>query len=297
MQQLISALRAPALSIRAACQSDTGRLRRLNEDRVVYVVPHSSDPLADRGALIVLADGMGGAAAGEVASKIAVETIPAVYYDHHVPAAEALALALRCANRAIFEHGRKAPDLRGMGTTATVVAIRENHAHIAHVGDSRCYLFRDGQLCQLTDDHSLVMDLVRRGVISAEDARHHPRRNIILKALGTNARIEVDVLDPLALACGDVLLLCSDGLTDLVPDASIAAILDGAPPRTACEALVTAANASGGSDNITVAVFNVSRASEPGTGPVSVTRTSSRTTETETAFLDPAGAVSRASSP
>ena len=227
--------------------SDTGRKRRQNEDAYVCEPP-----------LFAIADGMGGAQAGEVASRLAA----AVFEEGAaaVQGEDGVATVVRAANARIFERAVHDPAVAGMGTTATVAVIDEAAATvtIAHVGDSRAYLHRQGALEQLTTDHSLVGELVRSGRLTEDEAAVHPHRSVITRALGTDADVEVDTLT-LDVVPGDLVLLCSDGLSAMVRDEEIVRILEstGAEPRAAAEALVSAANAAGGEDNVTVVLFEV----------------------------------------
>jgi PPM family protein phosphatase len=232
---------------RSAGVSDTGRKRRQNEDAYVCEPP-----------LFAIADGMGGAQAGEVASRLA-----AAAFEEGAAAIrgeEGVATVVRAANAKIFERAVHDPAVAGMGTTATVAVVDEAAATvtIAHVGDSRAYLYRNGVLEQLTTDHSLVGELVRSGRLTEDEAAVHPHRSVITRALGTDADVEVDTLT-LEAAPGDLVLLCSDGLSAMVRDEEIVRLLgsaDGAP-RESAEALVSAANAAGGEDNVTVVLFEL----------------------------------------
>ena len=232
---------------RSAGLSDTGRKRRQNEDAFVCEPP-----------LFAIADGMGGAQAGEVASRLAA----AVFEEGAaaVQGEDGVATVVRAANARIFERAVHDPAVAGMGTTATVAVVDEVAATvtIAHVGDSRAYRYRPGSLEQLTTDHSLVGELVRSGRLTEDEAAVHPHRSVITRALGTDADVEVDTLT-LDVAPGDLVLLCSDGLSAMVRDDEIVRLLEatGAAPRQAAEALVSAANAAGGEDNVTVVLFEL----------------------------------------
>jgi protein phosphatase len=209
--------------------------------------------------LFIVADGMGGHRGGEIASKLAVDTVIASFYasDEKTPVA-AFKKAFSEANRVIIEKSREDVALFGMGTTCTALAIRPGEAYFAHVGDSRAYILRGGELKQVTEDHSLVGEMVRSGIISDEDAKVHPRRNVITRSLGTHEELETDTPDsPLPLIDGDVFLLCSDGLTSLVDEEELEVVVGANSPREACDRLVELANAKGGKDNITVQVIKV----------------------------------------
>lgn len=241
-------------------RTDTGCVREANED--CGRVFESGDParVAGRGLLAVVADGMGGHAAGEVASRMAVEAISDVYYRGRGEAAAALKRAFAEANRRIFAAAQGDAELRGMGTTATALALLNGTAVMAHVGDSRLYLLRGGEMYLLTEDHSAVMEMVKLGVITPEQARTHADKNVILRALGTNPEVEISTWDePLPVRAGDQFLLSSDGLHDLVEDAQIKATALAAPgPHEACERLVALARERGGHDNITVGIVSLS---------------------------------------
>ena len=232
---------------RSAGLSDTGRKRRQNEDAFVCEPP-----------LFAIADGMGGAQAGEVASRLAA----AVFEEGAaaVQGEDGVATVVRAANARIFERAVHDPAVAGMGTTATVAVVDAAAATVtvAHVGDSRAYLYRLGSLEQLTTDHSLVGELVRSGRLTEDEAAVHPHRSVITRALGTDADVEVDTLT-VEGAPGDLVLLCSDGLSAMVRDDEILRVLEatGAAPRDAAEALVSAANAAGGEDNVTVVLFEL----------------------------------------
>jgi PPM family protein phosphatase len=220
--------------------TDTGRQRRANEDSLLARAP-----------LFVVADGMGGAQAGEVASRIAVESFHGGVSDASQPEL-ALAGLARAANARIHELSHSNIEQAGMGTTLTAIYVGEQEVAIAHVGDSRAYCLRDGQLLRLTDDHSLVDELLRQGRLTPEEAVEHPQRSVITRALGPEGTVEVDTRSFGALA-GDVYLLCSDGLTTMLDEEQILTELLAHPRlRDAGEALIAAANEAGGRDNITV---------------------------------------------
>ena len=225
--------------------TDTGRQRRANEDS-----------LLTRSPLFVVADGMGGAQAGEVASRIAVESFQAGLPDDSEPELQLSALA-QAANARIHELSHANAEQAGMGTTLTAVYVGEEEVAIAHVGDSRAYCLRDGGLLQLTDDHSLVDELLRQGRLTPEEAVEHPQRSVITRALGPEGTVEVDTRSFRARA-GDVYLLCSDGLTTMLAETEIEALLQANPSlRDAGEALIGAANVAGGRDNITVVLLRL----------------------------------------
>ncbi|HEV2871481.1 MAG TPA: Stp1/IreP family PP2C-type Ser/Thr phosphatase [Actinomycetota bacterium] len=230
-------------------ETDVGRTRSGNEDshfrgRTVFAV----------------ADGLGGHQGGEVASAAAIEPLAALdgrELAKPAEAAEVLAAAIREANAAIIDRAAGDPGLWGMGTTVTAAALAgDRHLQLAHVGDSRAYLLRDGSLEQLTTDHTVVGELVRRGRLTPAQAAIHPERSILTRAVGLDPRIPVDTPDPIDLHPGDQVLLCSDGLTEAVPDPRIGEILSTEPDGTAaCASLIDAANDAGGPDNITVVLL------------------------------------------
>ena len=224
--------------------SDLGRQRQGNEDSYFVRTP-----------LFVVADGMGGAQAGEVASEMAVDSFARGLPDGSP--ADGLAQTIETANRAIHDRSRSDGQLAGMGTTVTAAYVGEGEVIIAHVGDSRGYLLRDGDLIRVTRDHSLVGELVARGKLTEEQAESHPQRSVITRAVGPEPRVEVDVQAYQAKA-GDVFLLCSDGLTDMVPAARVKPILEAAASLEAAgRELIAAANEAGGRDNITVILFRL----------------------------------------
>lgn len=244
-----------------AVRTDTGRQRNANEDSLYTSAP-----------LFVVADGMGGAQAGEVASKAAAES-----FAHELPAAapeRVLEQTIEGANRTIHELARKDPSLAGMGTTITaaIVDLDAEEVAIGHVGDSRAYRLRGGRLEQLTRDHSLVEEMRRKGQLTDAQAEDHPQRSIITRALGPEPEVQVD-LQTVPAQPGDVFLLCSDGLTTMLGDEQIGRVLSRATSlQAAVKTLIDEANRAGGRDNITVVAFRVEDAAapapaNPGVGP------------------------------
>src|SRR3954447_1957719 len=225
--------------------SDTGRARRANEDAFFAHAP-----------VFAVADGMGGAQAGEGASRTVVDCLRRGLPDGGSPEERLAALAEE-ANGLIHRKAAEDEQRAGMGTTLTAAYVDEDAVSFGHVGDSRAYLFRDAKLQQLTNDHSLVGEMVRRGKLTAEQAEEHPQRSIITRALGPEPAVEVDHMTTYARD-GDVFLLCSDGLTSMVADEQIErTLVDASDLRAAGQALIDAANAAGGRDNITVILFRV----------------------------------------
>jgi PPM family protein phosphatase len=225
--------------------SDLGRQRQGNEDSYFARAP-----------LFVVADGMGGAQAGEVASAMAVESFQGGLPDGNP--AEGLVTVIEEANRRIHERSRADEQRAGMGTTVTAAYVGEDAVTVAHVGDSRCYLLRDGDLVRLTRDHSLVGELVARGKLTEEQAEAHPQRSVITRALGTDPDVDVDTFT-IAAQAGDLFLLCSDGLTTMVSNETILDLVERHRENMekALRALVGAANKGGGEDNITVVAFEI----------------------------------------
>lgn len=275
--------------------SDIGRVRRINED-CYRLIP-------DRETMVVC-DGMGGHAAGEVASQRAVETVeaylmkaaeinrpPAIDSGKSLPPeAEDLVWAVRLANRRVFQTAQSQKQNRGMGTTLVAARFLPGHAVICHVGDSRAYLFRNGKLQPITIDHSLVAELLAQNEITAEQARTFPDRNIITRALGTRPVVAVDVT-VMPVASGDWYLLCSDGLCGAIEDDEMEAVVarNAGDPSKAIDALIEAANAAGGHDNITVAIAEVRDAPEVHTEAsesMTVPETDERTLPVEESLIE-----------
>lgn len=229
------------MRIEVGSATDIGRVRERNEDSLLVEPP-----------LFVVADGMGGHRGGQVASQVALETMEGLATG----GSGSLAEHVHEANRAVWDRSVEDERLSGMGTTLTAALIDGGSARIAHVGDSRAYLLRDGLLRQLTTDHTLVARMVKSGEITEAEAEVHPHKNVLTRALGTDEQVEVDE-DTLALMDGDRLLLCSDGLTGMVTEEQIQAILENSEqPQQAADRLVKSANRAGGIDNITVVVLD-----------------------------------------
>jgi PPM family protein phosphatase len=230
---------------KTAVATHTGRKRRHNEDAYVLQPP-----------LFAIADGMGGARAGEVASSLAAAALQSGEVDGN--GKERVIALIQAANRSVYERSSRDAEVAGMGTTMTVALVENATVTLGHVGDSRAYVLRDGVLEQLTDDHSLVAELVRGGKLSAEEAEHHPQRSVITRALGTDPDVDVDTFTVEAHD-RDVFVLCSDGLTDMVGDDEIGEVLAGSREnlKEAAEELVRRANKAGGQDNITVVAFEM----------------------------------------
>lgn len=230
-----------------AAITDKGKSRKDNEDFFT----------ASRN-LFIVADGMGGHKAGDVASKLAVQTIAKLYRSVKPEAdrQKVIERLFKEANMAVMERASRISSEQGMGTTLTLMLIHTDKAYFGHIGDSRAYLFRNNKLNQLTSDHSLVADMVQDGRITEEEARAHPYRNVITKALGSEEKIKPDIFS-IDVNPGDRILICSDGLTSMVDDSNIQTTLQGSENLKAiCSALVKKANDNGGSDNITAIIVN-----------------------------------------
>ena len=257
-----------AFQISAHGVSDVGMRRDHNEDSFLVDL--------DLG-LLVVADGMGGHAGGEHASRLAVETIqrevrsareakggaferPSTIEDSPLP--DVMRQAVEAASAAIFEAAQEDPELTGMGTTVTAALMDGSHAFVAHVGDSRCYLLREEKIYQVSEDHSLVNEQIKAGAISPEEARTSRFKNIITRSVGFERSVAVDLMG-IELQGGDRFVVCCDGLSNLVEDGEILSIAGGAPLVEAAERLVALANERGGDDNITVIVARVDALSQP----------------------------------
>jgi serine/threonine protein phosphatase PrpC len=236
----------------SAGTTDAGRKRRRNEDSFVHDPP-----------LFAVADGMGGAQAGEVASRLAATAFREFHEADELEPEERISAIVQEANRRIYERARSDSQASGMGTTITAALLVGGTVVVGHVGDSRAYRLRQGRLEQLTEDHSLVADLVRSGRLAPEEADSHPQRSVITRALGTDAEVDVDAFTVEAEP-GDVFMLCSDGLTTMVADEEITeTIARGDTLAQATKALVKAANRAGGEDNVTVVLFSLAGEAEP----------------------------------
>jgi len=237
--------------------SDRGKVRERNEDYYGVFDPENDEVRASRGVLVVVTDGMGGHFSGEEASRMVVEVMGDIYYakaEKDADAVGTLETAFREANRRVFDHvgnGRNGT----AGTTCTSVALFPDHYNIAHAGDSRAYLIREGSMEQLTEDHSLVGEMVQKGLLNRDEAVRHPRRNVLTRAVGLRNEVSPDIYEGIEFKEGDKILLCSDGLFSMVPEDEILGIVEGNDPKEACEKLIEAANSHGGDDNITAVVI------------------------------------------
>jgi serine/threonine protein phosphatase PrpC len=230
------------MKVESGVATDIGRVRERNEDSFLVDPP-----------LYAIADGMGGARGGAVASGLALEKVEELSREGKLTLTE----LVRAANRAVFERSVSDRAVSGMGTTLTAATVDDQGAHLAHVGDSRAYLLRAGAFRQLTSDHTLVNRMVRAGEITPQEADVHPQRNVLTRSVGTEPDVDVDELD-VPLIDGDRLLLCSDGLTNMVMEPQIQAILESTgDPQEASDRLIKAANRAGGIDNITVVILDI----------------------------------------
>ena len=245
--------------VKFVARSEIGHARENNEDKFDFYEPDEEPLLAARGSVYLVCDGMGGHNAGQIASELAAKQFLHAYYHLGGAAQEAARHAVLQAHHYIAEMASKIPSRYGMGTTLTALILKQDEGILAHVGDSRCYRLREGVFEQLSRDHTLVARLVEQGIITPEQARYHPQRNVIRQAVGVadpSEPLEPDI-ETFPLQAGDLYLLCSDGLTDMVDDAEIEAVLREEPPTRAAWRLVDRALANGGRDNITVVLVRV----------------------------------------
>lgn len=244
--------------LRAALRSDVGLVRSENQDFGTYTTQDEERASAPGGRLLIVADGMGGHRGGATASRLAAETVKAQYLGSEtrdIPTA--LRQSLSRANARIFSEAQSNPDLRGMGTTTSVLAVRNGLGWLAHVGDSRIYMVRDGGIKQLTEDHSLVATMVREGLLTTQEAETHPRRNVLQRSMGVAEDVEIDVRGPIELREGDIFILCSDGLHGVVKEEELKEVATGQPIEAAADEFVRRALERGAPDNVTVIVARV----------------------------------------
>jgi serine/threonine protein phosphatase PrpC len=243
-------------------RTDTGRKRSNNEDNMMSVVPQDEQVRARKGALFIVADGLGGHDKGEVASEMVVNTVKRLYYEDasNDDVTSSLLHAIQKANSSLYLDSLDGGVTeRAMGTTCIAVVLQGEKAYFANVGDSRAYLVREGQVRQVSQDHSWVADQVRAGILTKEQARIHGQRNVITRCMGARANVEVDVFTE-TMQEGDVLVLCTDGLSGVVTDDEIGSIVQRHGAQESVEHLIAQANENGGPDNITAIVARVSRA-------------------------------------
>ena len=251
------------LPLHAALHTDVGRKRPINEDSVASVIPDDPRVLLKKGALFIVADGLGGHAKGEVASRLTVEAVSNVYYQEKQSSdiASLLLHAIQRANEVIYQQidVEDKTSFGAMGSTCTAAVLHNNVAYIANVGDSRAYMIHQGLVRQISQDHSWVAEQVQAGRLTQEQARGHARGNIITRCLGTHANVDVDIfVEP--VQDGDALLLCSDGLSNFVSNEELSAFVEQCEPQESVTNLVACANERGGTDNITTVVVRVGRA-------------------------------------
>jgi protein phosphatase len=243
------------LDLAVAARTDMGRVRENNEDKFDFFQPDELPVLAVKGSFFAVADGMGGHESGQVASELGLKTVLSQYYaDPDEDVEKSLAAALVAANSYVYETAQVIPGRNGMGTTCTTAVFREDELFVGHVGDSRAYLIRNGNMEQVTEDHSWVAEQVKRGAFTEQEAASSPFRNVITRSLGAAPEVEPDVY---RREVGDVLLLCSDGLTGYVDDPTILEIANSFGPSLAALKLVQKANENGGGDNVTVVIVAV----------------------------------------
>lgn len=245
-------------SVQYASRSDIGLRRKNNQDSFVVETCSNRESFEQHGHLFVVADGMGGHAVGELASKIAVDTIPHTFLkSRDEDVARALKNAIAAANSTINERGNQNPEFERMGTTCSALVLSPRGAILGHVGDSRVYRVRNGRIDQLTFDHSLQWELIRQGRMPPDEVFLHEPRHVITRSLGPEPNVDIDIEGPYVILPGDVYVLCSDGLTNHVSDEEIGMIAGELPPGEACRLMVNLTNLRGGSDNITVITARV----------------------------------------
>jgi serine/threonine protein phosphatase PrpC len=249
----------PEWAVESSQLSDTGRKRLHNEDYVACYEPTQPAALETRGRIYVLADGVGGGAAGEVASEYTVKRIISHYYSQDkagVATTARLLRAVKSTNAEVFAQNMRRADQREMATTVVAAVIRGDQLTVANVGDSRAYLVAGQTIKQITHDHSLVAEMVREGTITSTQAESHPYRNVILRSVGSQPVVKVDIFSH-RITPQDNVVLCSDGLTRRVADQEIAQVVSANPPAQAAYQLIALANERGGDDNITVSITRI----------------------------------------
>ncbi len=247
--------------LNVAQHSDIGRERQVNEDSMISILPEDPQVMAKKGALFVVADGMGGHTAGDVASEMAVNMVRDAYYaDENDDVDASLLQAMRQANTAIYQASQSQeplPEKNRMGTTCVAAVLIGDTVHVANVGDSRAYIVRGDQVIQISQDHSMVADQMRAGLLTLDQAREHPQRNVIYRCFGAKADVEVDLFSEMVQE-GDLLVLGTDGLFNLVTDEELQETVHRFGPQESVYHLVDRANEQGGPDNITAIVVRVS---------------------------------------
>jgi protein phosphatase len=248
--------------ITIACKTDLGRVRENNEDKFEFFVSEDERTLASRGDVFVVCDGMGGAAAGQIASEIAAKTFIDVYLHH--PSEDpkvAMNAAVTAGNRYVTDNARAIPARRGMGTTLSAIILLNGQLFTVQVGDSRIYRLRQGELLMMTQDHTWVDEQIRAGILTKEQGENHPYKHVITRAIGTEGEVVPDI-EQHDLKPGDLYLICSDGLTNHVDDESLARTMSQGSPSDVAWKLVGQAWQGGGSDNCTVLVLRIDELEE-----------------------------------
>ena len=259
-----TAVSNPRLAVEAVLRTDVGLVRAENQDFGAFTSPREERESHPGGRLLIVADGMGGHRGGATASRLAVETVKAQYLESETSeVGDALRDALTRANARIFSEAQGNPDLRGMGTTASALVLKNNQAWFGHVGDSRIYRVRAGAVEQLTEDHSLVASMVREGLLTPQEAETHPRRNVLQRSVGVGEQVDIDVHGPFDVLENDLFVLCSDGLHGLVKSEELGEIA-ALPLRQAADEYVKRALERGAPDNVTVIVARAIRADQLG---------------------------------
>ncbi len=245
------------VKVQVAAKTDLGRVRENNEDKYEFFIPSDDQTLANRGMAFVVCDGMGGAEAGQIASELTCKTFLETYF-HHPSSTVSTALedSVKAASQYIIDIGKAVPSRKGMGTTLSALLLIQDEAYLAHVGDSRIYRLRDGEIKQMTTDHTWVNEMIGLGQLTPEQAETHPYRHVITRAISTEGPAVPDVIcEP--LFAGDIFMLCSDGLVNHVEDDQIKDVLGQEGPSEAAWKLVGLALQGGGTDNTTVLVVKI----------------------------------------
>jgi len=269
------------LVVHVVQKTDVGRVRSENQDYAILSTTDDEALDANKGRLMVVADGMGGHRGGATASRLAGTTIKTEYFhSQHEDIPTALKGALEKANSRIFNEAQSNPELRGMGTTCSALVIKDDRAYFGHVGDSRIYLVRGEEIHQITDDHSLVASMVREGLLTAKEAEVHPRRNVLQRSMGVADQVEVDVKSSMPIIAGDTFILCSDGLHGLVKEEEMREVSRLSVDDAAAE-FIKRALERGAPDNVTVIVARVQEADEAGIAAEMQSRKASENIVTE----------------
>jgi serine/threonine protein phosphatase PrpC len=244
--------------VELANMSDVGCVRQVNEDYFAYVEPQDQLEFDRRGRLLMVADGMGGHKGGQVASSLAVDVVRNKFLEADSDDARSVLIdSFQAAHRTIIEASHDSTDLDGMGTTCCAAILKNGQLVFGSIGDSRLYLIREGSVQPLTEDHTVVNALIKQGVLSPEEARHHEQRNVLTAALGSEASTIAGDFNSIPVQAGDTFLMCSDGLHGLVTDQEMGEVVDSQPLTDACRQLIELAKDRGGPDNITVQLLRV----------------------------------------